>query len=355
MSRANSGGGFRGNQQQGQQREKVDPYGSDEFKRLLSMESMRKEVKFTSIESNREISLTPAAVLRFIAKPTKLGNWPTEQDCVKFVKLCEARQLDPWQGDAFLVGYDGKDGPEFSLITSIQALLKRAESSPKFRGIEQGVIIAGAVKGQLVYRKGDFVMPGEQLLGGWAKAYIDGWDVPCEDALALGPFDKGFSQWNSNKAGMIVKCAQASVLRTAFPSMLSALYCREEMASGDFSDLIKRKPHVGPLPRTLDDLGPPKPEKSQSGDVQRPTAPPQDELPSETDFADDVPQQGDAPEPSSFDEAKARKLFSACKTKEEVTQCGDDLLATTNPTEDQKSAIGGLEMEALQRIEQAAK
>ena len=152
---------------------------------------------------------------------------------------------------------------------------------------------------------------------------------------------------------MIVKCAQASVLRTAFPSMLSALYCREEMASGDFAELIKRKPHVGTLPRTLDDLGPPKAENSQAAE---PHKPPQgtkaEQPPCEPEAEED--QQEPQPE-STFNEKQAEKLFAACKTKEEAKQLGDDLMATTNPTDDQKAAIGGMEMEALQRIEQSAK
>merc|ERR1711991_914366 len=58
-----------------------------------------------------------------------------------FLMLCRARKLNPFEGDAYLVGYDSKDGAKFSLITSHQALLKRAELCQQFDGMESGLIL----------------------------------------------------------------------------------------------------------------------------------------------------------------------------------------------------------------------
>ena len=192
-----------------------------EFDRLL-----KRTVKFTPFGESREIELNGAAVLQFLAARTKSGAQPTADVIVKFMKLCEARGLDPWQGDAYLLGYDGKEGPQWSVITAVGALYKRAEASPDYDGIESGVIVQRG--GEIIERQGDAIYPGDKLIGGWAKLYRKNLSRPVYDALNLGPYDKGRSQWEKDKAGMIVKCAEASVLRKAFPSLLAGLYCKDE-------------------------------------------------------------------------------------------------------------------------------
>lgn len=195
-----------------------------EFQRLLKLRA-----KFTPVGETEPIELNGAAVRSYIARPTKKGHHPSEQDIAMFLKLCEARGLNPWVGDAFLVGYDGQDGPTFSLITSIQALLKRAELNPQFDGLAQGVVVR-TPKGEIVDREGDMLLGGDQLLGAWATVYRKDRSVPYRDRVNLEAFDKGFGLWKgASKAGMIVKCAQASVLRTAFPSQCGGLYIASEM------------------------------------------------------------------------------------------------------------------------------
>ena len=101
-------------QQTQQQTAKTAPAKETEFQRLLKLRA-----KFTPVGETAPIELNGATVRSYIAKPTKKGCLPSEQDIAMFVKLCEARGLNPWVGDAFLVGYDSQSGPTFSLITSI--------------------------------------------------------------------------------------------------------------------------------------------------------------------------------------------------------------------------------------------
>lgn len=189
--------------------------------------TLAKAVTYMPFAESKEITLTVGAVRSFISAKTKRGAVASEVDLVKFMMLCQARQLNPWVGDAYLVGYDSEDGPTFSLITAIQSLYKRAEANPNYDGIESGVIVQ-AKDGTITERAGDLVLSGEALIGGWAKVYRKDRRVPDFDALNLATYDKGFGQWKKDKSGMIVKCAEASALRKAFPSQLSNLFVEQE-------------------------------------------------------------------------------------------------------------------------------
>lgn len=190
--------------------------------------SGEKKIAYMPLGSKVEIELTFGMVRKFLCKPTKNGVWPGEADIVKFMMLCKSRELDPWSGDAWLTGYDGKDGPEFSLITAQQAFLKRAEVSPEFNGIESGVIIKNA-EGTIEFREGDITYDKEILLGAWSKVYRKDREKVFYDALKFSTYDKGYSRWKADPAGMIVKCAESSTLRKAFPTQLGGLYTAAEM------------------------------------------------------------------------------------------------------------------------------
>ena len=93
-------------------------------------------VEYFPLNSSDKIKLTSAIVRKFVASKTRSGAEASDVDCMKFMALCKARALNPFEGDAYLQGYDSKDGPKFTLITAHQAFLKRAESNPDFDGME---------------------------------------------------------------------------------------------------------------------------------------------------------------------------------------------------------------------------
>lgn len=194
---------------------------------LVASKPKEQPISFIPLGEREEIHLTLSRVKQFLCVPTKSGALPTDEQVVKYMMLCKAQSLNPWVNDSFLTGYDTREGPSFSLITSIQAMLKRAEASPEFDGIEQGVVVG--MGGSITERPGDMVLPGETLIGGWARVHRRDRRIASYDSVNLKTFDTGYSRWKLDPAGMIVKCAMSSALRTAFPSTLAAMYCREEM------------------------------------------------------------------------------------------------------------------------------
>jgi len=184
-------------------------------------------ISFIPLGEATEISLTVERVKQFLCTPTRSGKYPTDKDVMGFIMLCKASGLNPWVRDAYLVGYDGQDGPNFSLITAHQAFIKRAEAHGAYDGMESGVVVlANSV---VTERQGDLVLPGETIIGGWAKVFRKDQSHVSYDSVNLKTFDTGKSRWKIDPAGMIVKCAEASALRKAFPSNLAGLYLREEM------------------------------------------------------------------------------------------------------------------------------
>lgn len=192
-------------------------------------------VEYVPFGEKNTIRLTESMVRQYLEVRTKSGKAATPADVRTFLEMCAAQGLNPWVRDAFLVGYDVGEGANFSLITSHQALLKRAEFSPQFNGMESGVIVTyaenpkDAADDNTQLREGDFVFDSEILLGAWAAVYRRDRDKPFRDRLHISVFNTTKSRWSKDPAGMIVKCAEASVFRKAFPSSLAGLYCQEEM------------------------------------------------------------------------------------------------------------------------------
>ena len=215
----------------------------DETKQPSSRKSdAERSVVYRPAGATEDMTLTMAYVRGFLTTPTKQGNKPTEADIIKFMMLCKESHLNPWQGDAYLIGYDSEDGPVFNLITAVQALLKRAELSHEFDGIESGVV--ASKNGELIERKGTLLLVGERLLGGWARCFRKDRGIPFYQTVQFEVYNTGRARWHKDPNGMIVKCAKAAVLREAFPNSLAGLYVDEEM-EGVVTGQTARTP-IGP-------------------------------------------------------------------------------------------------------------
>jgi len=186
-----------------------------------------KVMEFVPYGGSDKIKLSIAIVQNLIAVKTKSGKTCTEQDAIKFMMMCSARRLNPFEGDAFLIGYDGREGATFSLITAHQAFLKRAECNPEFDGMKSGIIISE--NDEMKDLEGDFYTDGQTLLGGWAKVFFKNRREPMSKRIRLKRFSKDWGIWKDDPAGMICKCAEADALRSSFPTMLGGLYLREEI------------------------------------------------------------------------------------------------------------------------------
>lgn len=187
-----------------------------------------KFVEFVPFGAQDIIKLSVAMVKNLIAVKTKSGKTCSDNDAIKFIAMCQARRLNPFEGDAWLIGYDTKDGGAvFSLITAHQAFLKRAELHPEFDGFKSGIIIER--NGEVMDVEGDFYMNDDKVLGGWAIVFFKNRKQPMHKRLRLKRFKKPFGIWMEDDAGMICKCAEADALRSSFPTMLGGLYLKEEV------------------------------------------------------------------------------------------------------------------------------
>jgi phage recombination protein Bet len=197
----------------------------------ISEKIMEKMVEYEPFQSKEKIQLSVAMVTKFLCKPTKSGKICPPDQAMRFMMLCKTRGLNPWEGDAHLVGFDTSDGPEFSLITAHQAFLKRAEVNDTFEGMDSGVIVQ-LKDGTLAEQFGDFYDDDQKLRGAWAKIFLKNRpNHPVYKRLRLDAFNKGFGRWKTDPGGMIVKCAEADALRSAFPNTLGGMYLEQEMGN----------------------------------------------------------------------------------------------------------------------------
>ena len=204
-------------------------------------------------DAGQNVQITPEDVRRTFCQNA------TDQEVQQFLALCVTQHLNPFTRDAYLVKYG--NGPA-SIITSRSAIQKRADSNPDFEGTELGVVVLTA-QGEIVHRPGEayYKALGEQLLGGWARAYRKG-RKPYYSEVPMGEYSTGRNQWAKMPGTMITKVAEMHALRGAFPQDFQGMYSPEEMAqaqpAGDVSVEPMQQPmepaqQAGPAP-TDDDL-----------------------------------------------------------------------------------------------------
>lgn len=196
----------------------------------VSQAAAEREVAFVPFGAADEIKLSIKIIQNIVAVPTKSGATCSERDAMKFLMMCQAQRLNPFAGDAYLTGYDSKDGPKFSLITAVQVFYKRAETCQDYEGIDSGIILQNE-DGSITEREGDFCLSDEEVVGGWAVVHRKG-RKPMKARLSIDamkpPYDTPF--WSKTKApGQICKCAEMDALRRSFPSLLGGLYIQGEM------------------------------------------------------------------------------------------------------------------------------
>jgi len=184
-------------------------------------------VEFIPFGASNKLRLTASMVRQFIAVPTRSGALPSERDCIRFIMLCRGKRANPFEGDAFLIGYDSKNGPSFSLVCGIELFAKRAQAQPEYDGAESGVIIKS--QDGITERQGTLVLDGETLVGGWARVHRKDRAHPEYKSVKLETYNTNHSRWITDAPGMIAKVALSQALRAAYPTALGGLYTQEEM------------------------------------------------------------------------------------------------------------------------------
>lgn len=189
-------------------------------------------------QTKRDISVdTSAWTFQDIKRYFDPQNLLTEKQVGQALSLIKGRNLNPLANEVYIVAYKTKTGgTEFSLIVSKEAFLKRAAQNPNYEGFEAGVVTVDD-EGVMHERKGAIMLPGDTLVGGWARVYRKNFKVPVEIFVSREEYDKKKSTWNSMPATMIRKTALVNALREAFPEDLGNMYTEDD--GGETFDRIK--------------------------------------------------------------------------------------------------------------------
>ena len=209
----------------------------------LTRSMEERTVTYEHFGTGKERSLTYDEVYYHIAKPTKKGVYPEPSDIRRFLKLCQARGLDPYLHEAYLIGYDDKTrGPIFDCRVAHTALDQRAEAHPEYRGKESGIIVRDKKSGAIQDIAGCFYDDkSHELVGGWCKIKRNDRDVAEYTRLRIQARRGPSHFWSDQPEFMICKCAEADCYRKAFPRQLGGMHTNEEMPS----DEVERLPTTG--------------------------------------------------------------------------------------------------------------
>ena len=191
-----------------------------------------------TLQNKRDISVDASAwTFQDVKKYFDPQNLLTEKQVGQALSLIKGRNLNPLANEVYIVAYRKKNGgTEFSLIVSKEAFLKRAAQNPNYEGFEAGVVVVDN-EGVMHERKGALMLPGDTLVGGWARVYHKNFKVPIEIFVSREEYDKKQSTWNTMPATMIRKTALVNALREAFPEDLGNMYTEDD--GGETFDRLK--------------------------------------------------------------------------------------------------------------------
>lgn len=190
--------------------------------------------------NGEEVKLSFNAVRRYL---TRGSGAATDGEIIQFIALCKANGLNPFTGDCYMITYGNSPA---TMVTSRDAFMRRAESSPVYDGFESGVIVLR--KEEVVELPGSFFIPGrEELVGGWAKVYRNDRKIPVYQRVSLREYTTGKNNWASKPGTMIQKVAEAHAFRKAFPVQMSGLYTPEEMPADDQRPEEEKENKVTPV------------------------------------------------------------------------------------------------------------
>lgn len=192
-------------------------------------------IKSADYESNGvQIHLDVQTVKNYLVSGNK--GAVTDQDIVLFMELCRANRLNPFIREAYLVKYGNNPA---TIVTGKTVFQKRAFRNPDFNGYKAGIIVWNESEKKSEEREGTIVLPGEQLVGGWARVFLKSMDnpfyvsIPLRERIQYNSEGKPNSVWAKQPGSMIRKCALSEALKDAFPEDLGNLYSPEEVAEMD--------------------------------------------------------------------------------------------------------------------------
>lgn len=180
-------------------------------------------------EANGElVKLSYSTVKKYLVSG---GGNVSDQEVMMFLSLCRYQHLNPFLREAHLIKYGSNDPA--TIVVGKDVFTKRANATPTYGGKQAGVIVIDK-DGEVKEREGALVLPGETLVGGWAKVFIKGHDTPEYASVSFDEYvgrkksGEINGQWSKKPATMIRKVAVVQALREAFPDRFQGMYAQEE-------------------------------------------------------------------------------------------------------------------------------
>lgn len=200
-------------------------------KEQLKQEANDKKMMVKYELDGREIKLSPSVVQKWLVSgDAKI----TEAEYKAFTELCVVRKLNPFLKEAYIIKYSPNDPAQ--LVVGKDAIEKRAVLHPQYDGKESGIIVIDPEEPKKpIYRDGSFMLPGEKIVGGWAKVYRKDWKHPSYESVT---FDESAQKkkdgtlnrtWTKQPATMIEKVAKVRAYRAAFVEELGGMYDSDEI------------------------------------------------------------------------------------------------------------------------------
>lgn len=169
-----------------------------------------------------DVELSPQIIRKYLVSGK--ANLVTEQEIMMFLKLCQYQKLNPFLREAYLIKFGSSPA---TIVTGKETFLKRAKKNPAYKGHEAGTKADGKI--------------------GWAKVYVDGYQVPIyievDYAEYVGKKGDGTinRMWKTKPNTMLRKVALVQALREAFPDDFGGMYSPEEINHIE-SDKLESKP-----------------------------------------------------------------------------------------------------------------
>lgn len=186
----------------------------------------------SNISTKQVMELTQQDVINYICPEA------TPQEAMIFLKLCQARDINPFLKEAYLIKYKPSDPA--SMVVARDYFTRKADEYPQYDGYEAGIIIKKE-DGSFERREGTFMVSPEELIGGWCKVYRKDRTKPHIVEVSLKEYQQRKSDgslnrfWNDKTgkpATMIRKVAVSQCHREAFPGKFSGMYDSSEIAGG---------------------------------------------------------------------------------------------------------------------------
>lgn len=183
------------------------------------------------------VKLNPTIVRKYLVHGK--AELVTDTEIVMYMQLCKYQGLNPFLRDCYLIKYSSSDPAAF--VVGKDTFTKRAGAIPECGGFNAGVIVRRKVEGkeEIAKRTGALVMQGEELIGGWGRAYRKGWQEAVEIEVGFKEYIRYTKtgdvnkSWREMPATMIRKVALVQVLRETFAEHYANMYAPEEMPIDD--------------------------------------------------------------------------------------------------------------------------